>query len=293
MASDKDKTLARIADSLARIETLLTHHFAPPTAAQLTKGQCWRWQATVHGGQITAIPAPQPFALDSLIGIDDAVRLMKRNTEQFINGKPALHALLTGGRGCGKSSLIRGLLSHYHQQGLRLIETDTQGLAALAHLTPCINERAKRGDKFIIYCDDLSFPNSNAPHFAAMKSAIEGALLSANHNHLIYATSNRRHLVSETFDDNLAPLTDSGELQPTEAIDEKIALADRFGIWIPFYHPNQDDYDAMVKYWLKQHNIRPTPQLLREARQYADSRGTFNGRMAHHFATLTASKKRG
>lgn len=292
-------SLPRIAATLERIESLLSAHFSPPTAGQLASARYWRWQATaaeVGGGRLTPLPAPPPVAFGSLIGLDDAIAQLKRNTQKFLQGKPAAHALLTGARGCGKSTLIRAVLSHYarsprYQNKLRMIETDTLGLAALAHLLPSIHARANAGEKVLIYCDDLSFPNNDSPQFNQMKTAIEGTLLAPTASPLIYATSNRRHGVAESFADNFAAMTNSGvgsgDLHPLETVDEKIALADRFGLWIPFDPISQSNYDCMVRHWLAHYGIPCTDARLIEARRYADSRGTFNGRMAHHFATLT------
>lgn len=274
--------LERIADSLEYLTALLS----PVNAGALDgDGDCWRWQATPFGGRLSALPRPEgreDLIGEDLIGLDDETAQLTGNTKQFLRGQPANHALLTGARGCGKSSLIRNLCAAYAGKGLRWIETDTAGLAALAHLAPAL---AARDEKYILFCDDLSFPDSASPLFNPLKSAIEGALAQNNRNFLIYATSNRRHLVSETFADNLAPLGDSGEINPMETTDEKIALSDRFGLWIPFYEPGQDEYDALVRHYLKKFGIRVTRARVLGARQYADTRGARNGRTARNYAT--------
>lgn len=275
--------LRDMAGSLARIERHLSRQVAAPEAAVLAQGSCWRWHVGAAGVQLTPLPLPPAVALSDLIGLDEQIKVVDRNTRQLLAGREANHVLLTGGRGCGKSTLIRGLFSRYARRGLRLIETDAAGLAALPVLQPLLAERA---EKYILYCDDLSFKESDHL-FSRIKSAVDGALTSSSGNMLVYATSNRRNLVVEKFSDNLSPVQ-QGEIQPLEAADEKIALADRFGIWLHFYAPDAEWYDRIVAHWLRHFGVKPTAALQQEARNFADQRGSWNGRIARQFAVLMA-----
>ncbi|MCH9757496.1 MAG: ATP-binding protein [Proteobacteria bacterium] len=282
MPTEKNESLAAIAATLARIEQQLGQHFSHPSAQSLASGHCWRWQVTSFGGKLIPLPTPTTVALHDLIGLEENIAIIDKNTRQFIAGCEANHALLTGGRGCGKSTLIRGLFSKYQRRGLRLIETDAAGLAQLSMLQPLL---AGREEKYILYCDDLSFRESDQL-FNRIKSAMDGALTSAS-NMLIYATSNRRNLVAEKYSDNLSPLTASeDDIQPLETLDEKIALSDRFGIWLSFYAPDAEHYDHIVRHWLAHFKIKPTDVLIQQARNFADQRGSRNGRIARQFAVL-------
>ena len=284
MAADKSgggeaqAELAKIAAALARIEAQLAPHFAPPDARALDRGACWRWQTTAYGAQLLPLPLPQEAALDDLVGLDEHIAAVEKNTRQFLGGRAANHVLLTGARGCGKSTLIRGVFEKYRRKGLRLIETDAAGIARLPLLQPLL---AARKEKYILYCDDLSFQESDQL-FSRIKSAVDGALTSTGGNLLLYATSNRRNLIAEKFSDNLPPLA-ADDIQPQETIDEKTALTDRFGLWLHFYPPDAEEYEAMVKHWLKRFGVRATAAVLQDAVNFADQRGSRNGRVARQF----------
>lgn len=279
MAGGGEAHLAEIAATLARIEAQLAQHFALPTAAALDEGVCWRWQANAFAAHLTPLLLPPQGALAELLGLDEHIAAVEKNTRQFLSGRAANHVLLTGARGCGKSTLIRGVFAKLHRRGLRLIETDAAGMACLPLLQPLLAGRAER---FILYCDDLSFQESDQL-FSRIKSAMDGALTSTGGNLLVYATSNRRNLIAEKFSDNLPPLQED-DIQPQETIDEKTALTDRFGLWLSFYAPQAEEYDALVKHWLKHFGIRASAALLREGRNFADQRGSRNGRVARQFA---------
>ena len=279
------RALNRLAQAAEETRDLLALHCAPPRPAELAAGVCWRWEArALGGGALRPLPPPDN-SLPLLLGLQDIIAPLEANLRRFLAGKPANHALLTGPRGCGKSSVVRGLCGKYAKRGLRLIETDVAGLAALPALAAVLRERQ---EKFLIYCDDLSFANADADIFNRLKSAIDGGFSAPAGNALLCATSNRRNLVAQTFADNL-PQTQE-EINPHETNDEKIALADRFGLWLPFYAPDQEEYDALVDHWLRQNGIKPSAALRLQGRQFADYRGSRNGRMARQFAVGAAAE---
>ena len=280
MAEKDNQSLAAIVAALTRIEQRLAHYFPLTDAACLEQGVCWRWQANAAGGELLALSPPAKETLSRLVGLDDQIAAVDKNTRHFLAGKPANHVLLTGGRGCGKSTVIRGIFGKYQHRGLRLIETDAAGLAQLARLQPLL---AARREKYILYCDDLSFGESSQL-VNRIKNAVEGALTSPADNLLIYATSNRRNLFVETFSDSLPSFTNNDEVQPLETIDEKIALADRFGLWLSFYAPDSEQYREIATHWLRHFGIKPTAAVLTEAQNFADQRGSRNGRIAYQFA---------
>jgi predicted AAA+ superfamily ATPase len=222
--------------------------------------------------------------------IDGQKEKIQRNTEQFVQGLPANNVLLTGARGTGKSSLIKACLNEYAPRGLRLIEVDK---ADLIDLPDIIDVVAERPEKFIVYCDDLSFEDGE-PGYKALKSILDGSVTAATPNVLIYATSNRRHLLPEYMKDNLTYThTEDGEVHPGEVIEEKISLSERFGLWVSFYPFSQDEYLAIVAQWLsalgvsaaKIEGARP------EALVWALERGSRSGRVAYQFARDFAGRQ--
>ncbi len=219
-----------------------------------------------------------PVLLSQLLGIDRQKRELCKNTERFLSGKPANNALLWGSRGTGKSSLIKALLNEYHQQGLRMIEIDKDDLVSLPDIVDSIRELPER---FIIFCDDLSFEEGDN-RYKALKSVLEGSLELPPENVLIYASSNRRHLLPETMEDNQAAKVVGTELHLGDAIEEKISLSDRFGLWLSFYPINQQEYlkivDSFFSDWSEDRE-----ELHREARQFAQTRGIRSGRTAKQF----------
>ena len=225
--------------------------------------------------------------LSKLIGLKEQIAAVEQNTKLFLQGREANHVLLTGPHGCGKSSVIRGIFAKYARRGLRLVEADMNGLETLPILLTALSTRS---EKFILYCDDLSFSAAPPPLFSRLKSAMEGALLSAQNNLLFYATSNRRNIIAERFADNLPQTDESADIQPQETISEKTALASRFGLWVPFFAPDAEEYDALAAHWLRQIGRTPTPALIQEARNFADQRGAKNGRVAKQFAVGIAGQ---
>jgi uncharacterized protein len=213
-----------------------------------------------------------------------------RNTAQFVAGKPANNVLLTGARGTGKSSLIKACLNQFAPQGLRLIEIDKTDLIDLPDVVDCV---AARPERFVLYCDDLSFEDGDAG-YKALKSALDGSIAQASDNLLIYATSNRRHLLPEHMRDNLsATYTDDGELHPGEVVEEKISLSERFGLWISFYPFTQDEYLAIVGQWLAHFGLDAAAVAAArpEALVWALERGSRSGRVAYQFARDMAGRR--
>ena len=206
-----------------------------------------------------------------------------RNTEQFVSGRPANNVLLTGARGTGKSSLIKAVLNEFAPRGLRLIEVDKADLVELPEL---IEQIAQRAERFIVFCDDLSFDEGESG-YKALKSVLDGSVSAASENVLIYATSNRRHLLPEQMRDNLAAKVDeNGELHPGEAIEEKISLSERFGLWLSFYPFSQDEYLGIVAQWLSHFGVNEAgiDKARPEALIWALERGSRSGRVAWQFA---------
>jgi predicted AAA+ superfamily ATPase len=221
--------------------------------------------------------------LDALVEVDAQKERLVRNTEQFVAGKAANNVLLTGARGTGKSSLIKACLNEFAPRGLRLIEVDKTDLVDLPDIVDLVAERPER---FVVFCDDLSF-DEGEPGYKALKSILDGSVAESSDNVLIYATSNRRHLLPEYMKENLSYRhTDDGEVHPGEVVEEKISLSERFGLWVSFYPFSQDEYLAIVAQWL--HGFGVGAQAIAAARQeslvWALERGSRSGRVAYQFA---------
>ena len=257
---------------------------ARPLDWQTTLAAQWREEFM----QRTLVPFARTDSIElgDLLCVDDQKRELRRNTERFLKGYPANNALLWGARGTGKSSLIHALLNRYAGEGLRLVEVDKRHLVHL----PSIAERlADEAYRFVLFCDDLSFEADDAS-YKVLKSALEGSVFKASGNVLIYATSNRRHLLPERMQDNLDASYVDGELHQGEAIEEKVSLSDRFGLWLSFYPFKQNDYLSVAEHWVRR-LADGTPvdaQWNDDARQHALrwalARGVRNGRTAQHFA---------
>ena len=221
--------------------------------------------------------------LDDLKEIDVQKEKIERNTKQFVEGKSANNVLLTGARGTGKSSLIKACLNEYSHLGLRLIEVDKADLVDLPDIVDVVSDRP---EKFIVYCDDLSFEEGE-PGYKALKSILDGSIAAASPNVLIYATSNRRHLLPEYMKENLTyQHTEDAEVHPGEGVEEKISLSERFGLWVSFYPFNQEEYLAIVAQWLSFFgiDIEKTPEARPQSLVWALERGSRSGRVAYQFA---------
>jgi len=276
-----ERMLHRAELLMARIELVLPQ---PLHAPDWQTGIAFRYRKRSSGhGVLEAVRHVGQMSLDDLKEIDPQKEKIQRNTLQFLQGKPANNVLLTGARGTGKSSLVKACLNTYATQGLRLIEVDKQDMVDLSDI---IHVVADRPEKFIVFCDDLSF-DEGEPGYKALKSILDGTVAAATPNVLIYATSNRRHLLPEYMKDNLSYThTDDGEVHPGEVIEEKISLSERFGLWVSFYPFSQDEYLRIVDQWLSALQVPATlwPQAHPESLVWALERGSRSGRVAYQFA---------
>lgn len=266
--------------SLSVVLGQLQQVLPPPLQAPDFSAPAFYWQEK----QLKAIHQPKTFHLDDLMGIDRQKRIILQNTEQFLAGLPANDVLLTGSRGTGKSSIVRALLSHYQDRGLRLIEIERDDLADLPLIQKLIQDRP---EKFIVYCDDLAF-NAEDENYRSLKSVLDGSLQSGANNFIIYATSNRRHLLPEFMSENI-PMTQVDvpqykELHPQEAIEEKISLSDRFGIWLSFYPMDQQLYLQIVEHYLKKSGLVFDELARAESLRWCQARGQRSGRAAYQFS---------
>lgn len=276
--SDWDKWYKRANKLLDRLE-----HFLPQSHPEpdWQVSAAFRWRRQGDSGFIEAVTHPHRITLDALCGIDQQKRRIEQNTQQFVRGVPANNVLLTGARGTGKSSLIKALLNQYAKDGLRLIEVEKHHLVDLHDIVQRIYQRPER---FILFCDDLSF-ETDEPGYKALKVVLDGSIATVSDNVLIYATSNRRHMVPEFMHDNLDTKHLGDEVHPSEAIEEKISLSERFGLWVSFYPFNQNEYLDIVRYWLDYFGIAEMTERARtEALQWAIERGSRSGRVAWQFA---------
>ena len=273
-----ERLLNRAEAVLGRLEAYL------PPAPPLTDWQApaFRWRRNSHHGWLQAVPHPHLIRLDDLAHIDDQKERMVANTRQFVHGLPANNVLLTGARGSGKSSLVKAVLNEFSGQGLRVIEVDKNDLVDLPDIVDLLVNRPER---FIIFCDDLSF-EAGETAYKALKSVLDGSVAAPPDNVLIYATSNRRHLMPEYFSENLETHRVDDEIHPGEATEEKISLSERFGLWISFYPFSQDDYLAIVNHWLEHFGIPAARHATaeRDALNWALGRGSRSGRVAWQFA---------
>ncbi|SCY69780.1 hypothetical protein SAMN05216420_11363 [Nitrosospira sp. Nl5] len=276
-----------------RAETLLSRLEGILSAEQPTPdwnaAVAFRWRKHGPAGSIQPIIHPHRITLDVLRGIEDQKELIDRNTHQFVQGYPANNVLLTGARGTGKSSLVKAMLNKYAASGLRLIEVEKHNLTDLHDIVEQIHQRPER---FILYCDDLSF-ESDEPGYKALKVVLDGSIATASENVLVYATSNRRHLMPEFMQDNLDTRHAGGEIHPSESAEERISLSERFGLWLSFYPFDQDQYLDVVSQWLTYFGVKEITLPVRQAAlQWALGRGFRSGRVAWQFARDWAGKQK-
>jgi hypothetical protein len=280
-----ENDLEHLLDRLHGLADRLEAWLPPATSApvDLEQAPAWRWRSGRNGrGALEPVPTPPFMALDDLLGLDRQKAILERNTRQFLAGLPANNALLWGARGTGKSSLVKALLGPYAPQGLRLIEI---GKAQLDELPDLLGQLHGRPQRCILFCDDLSFA-SDEPGYQHLKAVLEGSLSAPPENVLIYATSNRRHLMPESLADNRDIRVLEGEIHPGEAVEEKISLSERFGLWLSFHPFDQAQYLAVVRHWLTRFGA-PEPDsdvVTRAALQWALERGSRSGRVAWQFA---------
>ena len=277
-----EQLLDKVNRLVDRIDAVLPQPLGAPDWSQAV---AWRYRKRASGhGVLEPVRHVAAMTLADLQEIDDQKERMQRNIEQFVQGRPANNVLLTGARGTGKSSLIKACLNQYAPQGLRLIEVDKDDLTDLPDIIEVV---AERSEKFMVYCDDLSFEDGE-PGYKALKSILDGSVAAATPNVLIYATSNRRHLLPETMKENLSYThTEDGEVHPGEAVEEKISLSERFGLWVSFYPFSQDEYLSIVAQWLRSEGFDAA--AIEAARPEAllwslERGGSRSGRVAFQFA---------
>lgn len=283
MDSRLNTFLARAESVLARLEPLL-----PALRPEIDWDRCLaaRWQREGRSGYLLPLEVSLDMRLSDLIGVDQQRQQLARNTQQFLDGHPANHALLWGSRGTGKSSLVRALLAEHAAAGLRLIEIERDHLADLPRV---VEQLQKLPQRFVLFCDDLSF-EAGEGDYRVLKSVLDGSLEQAPDNVLLYATSNRRHLVPEHQSDNENWSRVDGELHPSEAVEDKIALSDRFGLWLSFYPFTQEHFLRVVEHWIGELARHSDLQWSRDeqldilAVRWATGRGNRNGRCAYQFA---------
>lgn len=274
-----DDFFARAERLLARFEQSLP----PAPDASVGDAIAWRWRKRNGHGWLDPITRFNPVSLDDLQHIEPQKDELGRNTRQFLAGLPANNALLWGPRGTGKSSLVKALLNAYAPQGLRLVEVERHDLVDLPEI---VDTLAAHPGRYVVFCDDLSF-DAHDQTYRALKTVLDGSVLSTPDNILIYATSNRRHLVPERLSDNQdARYDEDGEVHQSEAVEEKISLSERFGLWLSFHPFNQDRYLDIVGHWLTALDVpdRDSAEVRRAALQWALLHGSRSGRAAHQFA---------
>ena len=273
--------LSRAEQLITRIESVLPQALSAPDWAAAVAYR-YRKRSSGHGA-LEPIRHIGAMRLSDLKEIDPQKEKIQRNILQFVSGKPANNVLLTGARGTGKSSLVKACLNEYAASGLRLIEVDKADLTDLPDIVDVVSERP---EKFIVFCDDLSFEDGE-PGYKALKSILDGSVAATTSNVLIFATSNRRHLLPEYMKENLTYThTDDGEVHPGEGVEEKISLSERFGLWVSFYPFTQNEYLVIVAQWLSSFDV--TPKDIEAARPealvWALERGSRSGRVAYQFA---------
>ena len=280
--TDLHRAVAPLIDRLDALFDRLDAVLPPPLPKTDWSATAYRWRTRAGRGWLEAVKQPHRIRFEDLQGVDDQKQRIAQNTKQFVAGRSANNVLLTGARGTGKSSLVKAVLNQFAAKGLRLIEVDKDDLIDLPDIVELVEGRPER---FILFTDDLSFEDGE-PAYKALKSVLDGSVAAVPDNVLIYATSNRRHLMPEYFSENAATKHKDGEVHPAEAVEEKISLSERFGLWISFYPFSQDEYLAVVRHWLGEFGVpaEAIPDARGEALQWALLRGSRSGRVAWQFA---------
>ncbi|MPS49880.1 ATP-binding protein [Methylobacillus sp.] len=275
--ADLERLINRAEAVLARLESFLPSPVPDPDWSAIA----WRWQVLNGRGHLVTVEHPHYISLDDIRNVDEQKAEIVRNTKQFVLGYPANNVLLTGARGTGKSSLVKAVLGAFANQGLRLVEVDKQDLVALPEIVALLRARKER---FIIFCDDLSFEASD-PGYKALKVVLDGSIAATSDNVVVYATSNRRHLMPEYMSENLELARNGDEIRPGDTTEEKVSLSERFGLWLSFYSFSQDEYLAVVAQWLKHYGIEQVDEETRNAALlFSHTRGARSGRVAYQFA---------
>ncbi|MDD3883971.1 MAG: ATP-binding protein [Gallionella sp.] len=277
-ATEVEPLIERALRLLDRLEQYLP---AQQSGVDLSAAIAFRWQPRNGRSALQPVNALHSIRLDDLRDIDLQKQRVVQNTLQFVRGLPANNVLLTGARGTGKSSLVKALLNEYAGEGLRLIEIGKAGLADLPEIIALVGARSER---YLLYCDDLSF-NDEEPGYQALKAALDGSVVALPDNMLIYATSNRRHLMPEYLRENLSTRHEGEEVHPGEGVEEKISLSERFGLWVSFYPFSQDEYLTIAAHWVERLGGGQFDEAVRRsALQWALLRGSRSGRVAWQFA---------
>jgi uncharacterized protein len=277
-----EKLISRAEGIIARLENML-----PQESKTIDwSATAWRWQMENGRGYLQTVKHPHQISLDNIQFVEAQKNEIVRNTRQFLQSLPANNVLLTGARGTGKSSLVKALLNTFSIENLRLIEIEKQDLI---HLNKIVDLVRDRSEKFIIFCDDLTFEADDVG-YKALKVVLDGSLVHTSENVLIYATSNRKNLMPEMMADNLPIKHSNGEIRPNETIDEKVALAERFGLWLSFYAFDQEEYLAIAENWLSTFEVTWDEAAKQAALSFSHTRGMRSGRVAYQFARDYAGK---
>jgi predicted AAA+ superfamily ATPase len=274
-----EDVLQKLERILDRVEQLVPTRPEPPDWKEAI---AYRWRRRANGGFLQPVGNPHKIRLSDLQGVFDQKRLVERNTRQFVEGFGANNVVLTGAKGTGKSSLVKAVLNKFANKGLRMIEVEKHDLLDLPDIVDLVEAAPYR---FIIFCDDLSF-DAEEPGYKALKVVLDGSISATSDNVLIYATSNRRHLMPEYMQENLETKYLGEEIHPGESVEEKISLSERFGLWVSFYPFDQDEYLTIVYYWLGKlaKTAVDKKNVRQEALQWALLRGSRSGRVAWQFA---------
>ena len=275
--ADFESLIQKAESLITRLEAVL-----PPVATDIDwNALAWRWQVKQGRGYLRAVDHPHHIVLDAICNVDEQKSEIVRNTAQFVNGFPANNVLLTGARGTGKSTLVKALLSEFSKDGLRLVEVEKEDLVDLPEIVEILRNRP---ECFIVFCDDLSF-EATEPGYKSLKVVLDGSISSTSDNVVVYATSNRRHLMPEFMAENLQTQYVGEEIRPGDTTEEKVSLSERFGLWLSFYAFDQEEYLKVAEYWLMHFGLSEmTSEVRQAALLFSLTRGARSGRVAYQFA---------